>query len=625
MSVIALPKDAELNRRVRMRLLWDGGHDPAAATALRAQCAEDILFWCNAFCWTYDPRKIEQPDIPFITYDFQDDAIIKIRDGIKEKRNVGIEKSRDMGASWINILVLTWFWQFWPKRFTSLMVSRNENYVDAPGNSKSLFWKIDYLLKNQPRWLRPRSVVRTSMHIENCDTTSVIDGESTTGEVARGDRRGVIFLDEFAAFEVSAGFNANTSTQYAADCRIFNSTPRGVGNAFYQLMHNDETLVVRMHWSQHPEKRRGLYKSENGKLVLLDDWRGTVEVSEKGGTGRRRVSFPDEYPFVLDGILRSPWYDKQRRIATAKEEIAQELDIDYLGSGYQFFDAAAVSAYIKAWCRDAEVVGDLEYDLTNGEPLRFTPNPKGKLSLWQPLGRDGTYGEERRFVIGVDVSAGTGASNSAAAVYEEATREKWAEFADPNIEPRDFAVFVLALSRFFNDAMVVPDASGPTGKQFVKRFTQDGNHPPLYRRLKDKKISAERADEYGVYLNPEAKSSVLIEYRAAVGEAKIINRSARAMEESLQFVRSPHGDIEHTAALTSQDPSGARTAHGDIVIADALANLKMGEVELPTGGKPQEIPPDSVAGRMEAARLARIVNDDTELGPEWDKGLGKGW
>lgn len=622
---VTLPKDMERNRRARMRLLWDGGHDRRAAASIRALCAEDILFWCNGFCWTFDPRKLENPDLPFVTYPFQDEAIVKIRDGIIAKRNVGIEKSRDMGASWVNLLVLTWFWQFWPKRFSALMVSRNENYVDAPGNSKSLFWKIDFLLKHQPRWLKPRSVVRTSMHLENRDTGSVIDGESTTGEVGRGDRRAVIFLDEYAAFETAAGYNANTSTQHAADCRIFNSTPRGVGNAFYDLMHNGETLVVRMHWSEHPEKGRGLYTSEKGKLVLLDGWRGDVEVAEKGGTGRRRVSFPDDYPFVLDGKTRSPWYDRQCRIATAPQEIAQELDIDYLGSGYQFFDAAAVQAYIRAWCRDAETVGDLEYDLATGEPLRFVPNPKGMLSLWQPLGRDGTYGEERRFVIGADVSAGTGASNSAAAVYDVATREKWAEFADPDMEPRDFAVFVLALARFFNGAEVVPDASGPTGKQFVKRFTQGGDHPPLYRRLKDRKISPDRVDEYGVYLNPGAKSSLLIEYRDAVGDARVINRSARAMEEALQFVRSPRGDIEHSAALSSQDPSGARTAHGDIVIADALANLALGEAELPPGGDPPEAPPDSVAGRMEAARRARAASCSGFLGAEWGFGLGRGW
>ena len=110
-----------------------------------------------------------------------------------------------------------------------------------------------------------------------------------------------------------------------------------------------------------------------------------------------------------------------------------------------------------------------------------------------------------------------------------------------------------------------------------------------------------------------------------MGDARIVNRSARAMEECLQFVRSPRGDIEHSAALSSQDPSGARTAHGDVVIADALANLKLGEVELPSGGRPQEVPPNSVAGRMEAARLARAAAEKDELGPAWDAGLKGRW
>lgn len=623
--MVALPKDFEANRRVRMRLLWDGGHDPAAAAAIRAECAKDILFWANGFCWTFDPRRVDDPDIPFVLYPFQDESVLKIRDGILRHHDVGVEKSRDMGASWVNLLVFTWFWQFHAARMSFLVVSRNENYVDAPGNPKSLFWKIDFLLKRQPRWLRPRSTVRTSMHLENRDTGSVIDGESTTGEVGRGDRRTAILLDEYAAFDVAAGYNANTSTQYVTDCRIFNSTPRGVGNAFHDLMHNGETEIVRMHWSDHPTKRRGLYRYEGGEVKVLDGWRGEVETREAGSGVKRVVRFPDEYPFVKDGKLRSPWYDRECRKATAPQEIAQELDIDYLGSGYQFFDAVAVKAYIRAWCRDAEVVGDLEYDLATGFPSEFKPNAKGLFSLWRVPGRDGTLGDAGRFVVGVDVAAGTGASNSAVVAYEVGTSEKVLEYANPNIEPRDLAVLVLAVARWLNGALVVPDASGPTGRQFLKRFVQDGDHPPLYRRVKDKKISAERVDEYGVYLNPNEKSSLMIEYRDAVGDARILNRSERAMEETLQFVRSPNGDIEHTAALASQDPSGARAAHGDVVIADALACLALGETDGMAATLPMEIPPDSVAGRMEAARLANAAPDDVALSGEWDIGLGKDW
>ena len=74
-----------------------------------------------------------------------------------------------------------------------LLVSRVQDYVDKPGNPKALFWKIDFLLNNFPPWLKPRGYReanhRRLLHIENPENGSVIDGESTTGNVSRGDRR----------------------------------------------------------------------------------------------------------------------------------------------------------------------------------------------------------------------------------------------------------------------------------------------------------------------------------------------------------------------------------------------------------------------------------------------------
>ncbi|MBQ2628934.1 MAG: hypothetical protein IJG13_04580 [Kiritimatiellae bacterium] len=617
MSLIALPKDPIANRDIRRELIWDGAHDPSAAREIRAQCAKDILFWVNGFGYTYDPRQTAEPVLPFVTYEFQDEAIVKIRDAILRGNDIGIEKSRDMGASWINLVVIEWLWEFYDMQ-SFMVVSRNEDYVDKPGNSKSLFWKLDFLYKHQPRWMRPRQVNRTSMHLENKDNGSIIDGESTTGEVGRGDRRTAVLIDEYAAFEVTAGYNASSATRDTTNCRIFNSTPRGVGNAFYDLMHNAGTEIVRMHWSVHPKKAHGLYRKEpNGNVELLDSWSGIVEVREKGTGKSWRVKFPDEYPFVADGKLRSPWYDRECSRATSQKEIAQELDIDYIGSDYQFFDVEAVTAYRKAWCREPELVGELDYDVVNGQPRRFVAGHGGHLWLWKPLNREGKYAEELRFIIGADVSAGTGASNSAAAVYEATTREKYGEFADPNMEPRDFAVFVIALARFFNNALVVPDRSGPTGEQFVKRFTQEDDFPPLYRRFKDRKISRERVDEYGMYLNPQAKTSLLIEYRAAIGDATIYNFSDRAMGETLQFMRRMDGSIEHSAAMNSQDPSGARLAHGDVVIADALANLALGEEAEAERKAAPEIPPNSVAGRMAERRRAETKDIRHELGEGW--------
>ena len=104
MNRIAVPKDFEANRRWRMKALHDGAKVGGAARALREACKNDVLFWINTFCWTYDPRTAAKR-VPFTTYEYQDRAILSIEAAIREGRDVGIKKSRDMGASWVNLIV----------------------------------------------------------------------------------------------------------------------------------------------------------------------------------------------------------------------------------------------------------------------------------------------------------------------------------------------------------------------------------------------------------------------------------------------------------------------------------------------------------------------------------------
>lgn len=609
---LPIEKDPILNARIRRQLLWDGAHVNGAAKEIVAACAKDSLFFVNHFCFTFDPRK-KQSIIPFVTYDFQDDAIRSIERGIDRGTDICIGKSRDMGASWLNILVPFHQWLFSSKDSIKnfLLVSRNESYVDDSGNPKSLFWKIDFLLKNLPKWLRPKETVRRSMHIENADTGSVIDGESTTGEVARGDRRTAILLDEFAAFESKAGYNALTATQSATNCRIFNSTPKGTNNAFHDVFKKSSAVVIRLHWSQHPEKNRGLYKSvrnaQTGRmeLRLLSGWKGIVDVCEKGTKDHRRVAFPEDYPFILDGRIRSPWYDRECSRAVNPVEIAQELDIDFNGSDYQFFDPIAVERYKDEICRDPKETGDFEIRDDLLEVVAFRPKPGGNMAMWDlPAAGSGRWDPERRFVMGVDVSAGTGASNSTVSVYDRTTNEKVCEYANPNILPDDFGRYVVALARFFNDALVVPDRSGPTGEVLVRRMLAEG-YTNIYRRRNTKKIGAPVTDEPGVWLNPSVRTQFLQNYRDAIGHCKILNLSSRAMDECLRFICKMDGTIEHSQSANTNDPSGARSNHGDIVIADALAASALNEETGYETPKENDAPEGSVAWRMEFDRRRR--------------------
>jgi len=224
-----VPKDMADNLAFRGSLLQSAAAKREVASDVWTACKRDLLFYVNAFGWTYDPRR-ENGSIPFLTYPFQDELMLDMVECIQTGKDVLVTKSRDMGASWCILTVFEWMWHFRPD-LSFLLVSRNEDYVDKPGNPKSLFWKIDFLHKNQPKWLLP-NMTRTKLRLTNDDNGSNIDGESTTGDVARGDRRTAIALDEYAAFELDSSYRALSSTRDATNCRIFNSTPAGTSGAF---------------------------------------------------------------------------------------------------------------------------------------------------------------------------------------------------------------------------------------------------------------------------------------------------------------------------------------------------------------------------------------------------------
>lgn len=622
-----VPKDRRRNVAFRRRLISRAETDKSLRRELWKACSEDVLFYTNAFCWTHDPRR-RNSVIPFITYDYQDEAILELVKAITGGHDVGIVKSRDMGASWIILLVFEWFWHFSPAMLNFLMVSRNADLVDSRGDMGSLFAKIDFLHKHEPTWLLPKGRKlgaddpnRRMMHLGNAVTGSTIDGETTTGDVARGDRRTAILIDEFAAFEPRADFAVLRSTRDATRCRIFNSTPQGSGNAFAQVINDMPGVkVLRLHWPSHPRKNRGLYRSdEEGNLKLLDDWTGVVEAREKGVRESKMVSFPREYPFILDGKIRSPWYDLECARAASPQEIGQELDLDFMGSDYQFFDPEVIHKLKGSCAREPYMLGELEFDPESYAPRKFREDAHGCLRLWLQLGDDGRPDADARYVMGIDIATGTGASNSAAVVYDRKKAEKVAEYINPNILPIDFARVCFALGRFFNRARIVPDRTGPTGEVFVRKLIADGYGNIYYRRT-ERKVTREITNEPGVWLNSQKRTSILEEYRDALGTFKIINRSAMALEECLQFIRKMDGSIEHTGSVHAKRPDGARSAHGDLVIADALAWVELNEA----GEEAEEPELDEIPDNCIGARLAARREQERKDAAVKER-LGDGW
>jgi len=618
-----VPKDHDANIAWRRDMLLMAGSDALAAAQIKQMCAEDMFFYINGFCYTYNPKLKELGNLPFITYDFQDSAMADIQDCIMVGEDFSVPKSRDMGASWMGLTVFEHFWHF-QHDLSFLIVSRNEDYVDKKGNPKALFWKIDYLHRWQPNWLLPtgrwlgqKDPHRKLLHLGNEDTGSVIDGESTTGDAGRGDRRTAMFIDEHAAFDLNDGFQILRATRDTTDCRGFNSTPQGSNNGFYEVVHNTAARQIRLHWTVHPDKRRGLYRTgSDGRVEIQDDFTGMVKFKAKGDERARNVMYPQDYPFILDGKQRSVWYDDQCARCVNAMEIAQELDIDFLGSDFQYFDPDFIQILTDKHCKAPLLIGDLEYDHETLEPKRFTENSKGLLALWLPVGAGGRIAKDRSFCIGSDISAGTGASNSVSCIVDRGSGEKVGLLKTPHLRPNSFAGLSIALGNFFNHAYAIWDASGPTGKVFTQRM-MGSHYGNMYYRRNEKKVGRKVTDEPGYYLNPNAREALLEDYRSDLSDGSYRNYSESGMKECLQFIRRSNGTIEHSASANAQDPSGARTAHGDEVIADALASLARKERAVESKAKEPGIPEGSLAWRRQQRQIETVATTADGLGSGW--------
>jgi hypothetical protein len=431
-------------------------------------------------------------------------------------------------------------------------------------------------------------MARTHLNLTNLTNRSVIDGEATNGNIGRGGRRKAFFADEFAACD--NGQQVLAATADMAPCRIWVSTPMGMGNAFAWLKFNAKIQKVSLHWTKHPDKARGLYRVKDGQIEILD----------------KTYPFAADYRFLESGgKLRSPWYDAEadRR---SPMEVAQELDIDYLTSGHLFFETAVLARVKIEDCRPPSAVGELYFSV-RGNNVHLHKRPfvtdagQKRMKMWMYPDPD------HRYVLAVDISQGQGASNSVIAVADKHTGEKVAEWVCPNTMPHELARVAMALSKFYrthdHDAFIIWEANGP-GMVFGKELRAIGCKY-YYRQRDERKPTRDAGKVPGWHSTPANKELLLSELRTALSRRDFILTSVETVEEAFQYVYYEAGGIG--PAQLEEQSNGARAAHGDRVIADAL--LWLGLREISKFKPPLEGPPPGSYAHMKAQRTANKNRD----------------
>lgn len=233
---------------------------PKLRAFYRMNPAQFIIDWgCTA-----DPRNVERglpAVIPFMLFPRQEEWVSWCIERWRNQEIGLVEKSRDMGLSWLTIGLAVTLCIF-NRDMVIGFGSRKEEYVDKIGSPKSLFHKARQFVSLLPPEFRG-SVDAPHMRVLFGDTGSGMVGESGDG-IGRGDRASIYFVDEAAFLERPQLTEASLSQ--TTNCRIDVSTPNGMGNPFAEKVKSGKHNVFTFHWRDDPRKDDAWYARQVDKL-----------------------------------------------------------------------------------------------------------------------------------------------------------------------------------------------------------------------------------------------------------------------------------------------------------------------------------------------------------------------
>lgn len=239
--------------------------EPGLLPSLKEFYKTHPVEFIDDFGMTFDPRNAEvglPTTIPFLLFDKQAEYINFLLGIWKGREDGVVEKSRDMGVSWLCVAFGVWMWLFYPGVVVGFG-SRKEEYVDKIGDPKSLFYKVRQFIMLLPVEFRPLGYDEKK-HAPYMRITNPENGASIVGEagdnIGRGNRTSIYFKDESAFYEHAEAIDAALSQ--TSNCKVDVSTPNGAGNPFYRKAHGGKIKKFVFDWRDDPRKDEAWYQRQ---------------------------------------------------------------------------------------------------------------------------------------------------------------------------------------------------------------------------------------------------------------------------------------------------------------------------------------------------------------------------
>ena len=558
---VSYPKTLPENVAFRAEILKSTEADPGFAQEIKKLCARDILFWINTFCWTKDTRVQDSPTLPFVTYQFQDKYILDIQAAVLGGYDVLTEKSRDMGASWCVMYVMQWFFQF--KSGADFIVgSRKEEYVDQLGDMKTLLEKVRFNLERQPDWLLPAEFREyfeentAYMKLLNADQQNSVIGESMNKHFGSGARAIGVVMDEFAKVETGVDEAVWTATADVTPCRIVLSTPVGAANKFARLAlgQDSKIKICTLHWTLHPEKNKDCYYLNEGQKIPID-CSEEYDRAYKVWLAKGRES----------GSVRSSWWDDEATRRT-KDEMAQEVDIDYAKSGSPFFNLSSIYSQVPWTYHQRRHPGE---EIPHGRHIRVNLlEIGGRIEIREQ--EDGWLRlyefprESYQYALGGDSAEGLAKGDDAFGVCrDKSTNHVVADF-NGQYPPEEFALKLRLLGWYFFEADNAPENNNHGYSTCSEMLGLD--HVRMYYTRNDK---GEVTAKAGFTTTARTRPKMLDLMASQIDKSFFEIRSEVILAQTRTFIKNPK---------RSGHPEADGAFKDDGIIACAIAGYVIDEI-----------------------------------------------
>ena len=570
-----VPKEPVANLQWRIRCRERAMTDKRFRDAFYQACMEDVLFFCAACLWVYEPRS-KHKQKPMIPWSHQEPVILAMDETISEAMetehpvSLTLKKSRAQGGTYV-YLAVTMQRALKEAGFTIGLVTRNEALVDSKVDDSAVMFKVAWMLDRLPTWMLPGGYSRSMTdHVIRLPNESGWSGYAATGDVARGGRTSCFCFDEPGSEEFVAAnkdYKILSSVSHVSNCVFLVSTFGVDSGVFYEAATDpDNPRVYDLSWKDNPAHSKNIYTVKAGVAIALrTEEQGAV--NEYIATHQREIKTIERRGHKVEGHIQSPWYNAHRLLPGATPRfVARELDGDCRGAVGKVFNPDLLDRMKRQHCKNPVWTGNPVFDSETCKLTGLIPREDGLLKLWFRPGIDNSP-PLGPFTAGCDIaSGGVGAysSNSVITAIDDRTGEQVLEYTIKGLEPRPFARRVVGLCMWLRNALLGWEDSGVSGG-FSKEVMEVLYYGNVFYRNVTQLGSQKKSRKPGWPCRDADKADMFEQMALAMEQGKFTPRSEAMIVECGEY-EWEGGSIIHAP---SKNKGATEKNHADRAISAA--------------------------------------------------------